>query len=136
MTRINLLQPQELADQHLLSEYRELPRIIGLVKKSVHSKKIEEIKKKMTDKYVLGTGHVIFFYNKGEFLEKRYSSIVEELKNRKFSVQFDKLDVSIFIENGLYYNDWVPSEEEIKISLERIKEKIAMKPLFYKYSNE
>ncbi len=132
MTRINLLSPEQLMDQHLLTEYRELPRIIGLVKKSVSLNKIKQIKLKMTKKYVLGTGHVIFFYDKGEFLDTRYSLIVQELKKRNFNIKFEKLDFSIFIENGLYKNDWIPTEEEIKISLDRINEKIAMKPEFYK----
>jgi deoxyribonuclease V len=39
MTRINLLPPSELADQHLLAEWRELPRIFGLVKKKLTENK-------------------------------------------------------------------------------------------------
>ena len=35
MTRINLLPPSQLADQHLIAEWRELPRIFGLVKKKL-----------------------------------------------------------------------------------------------------
>ena len=32
MTRINLTLVSELADQHLMAEYRELPRIFGAVR--------------------------------------------------------------------------------------------------------
>lgn len=39
MTRINLLPPSELADQYLLAEWRELPRIFGLVKKKLAENK-------------------------------------------------------------------------------------------------
>jgi len=31
MTRINLLPVKELSDQHLMAEYRELPRIVNAV---------------------------------------------------------------------------------------------------------
>lgn len=30
MTRINLIPPAQLSDQHLLAEYRELPRIFTM----------------------------------------------------------------------------------------------------------
>lgn len=39
MTRINLLPPAQLADQHLIAEYRELPRIFTLVKSKLQSQK-------------------------------------------------------------------------------------------------
>ncbi|MGP2427932.1 pyrimidine dimer DNA glycosylase/endonuclease V, partial [Escherichia coli] len=35
MTRINLTLVSELADQHLMAEYRELPRVFGAVRKHV-----------------------------------------------------------------------------------------------------
>ncbi len=37
MTRINLVPPSELCDQHLLAEYRELTRIPNLVAKGKFS---------------------------------------------------------------------------------------------------
>lgn len=35
MTRINLTLVSELTDQHLIAEYRELPRVFGIVRKHV-----------------------------------------------------------------------------------------------------
>ncbi|QYC95579.1 endonuclease [Escherichia phage vB_EcoM_TU01] len=35
MTYINLTLVSELADQHLIAEYRELPRVFGIVRKHV-----------------------------------------------------------------------------------------------------
>lgn len=35
MTRINIVPPEELTDQHLMREYQELPRILGLVRKAL-----------------------------------------------------------------------------------------------------
>ena len=39
MTRINLTLVSELADQHLMAEYRELPRVFGAVRKHVQNGK-------------------------------------------------------------------------------------------------
>lgn len=39
MTRINLVPPKELTDQHLMREYQELPRIVGLVRKAIHKER-------------------------------------------------------------------------------------------------
>lgn len=34
MTRINLIPPSELHYKHLVAEYRELPRVFGLVRRA------------------------------------------------------------------------------------------------------
>lgn len=66
MTRINLVVPKELTDQHLKAEIRELPRIFSLVLKS--KKELINIPKS----YKLGIGHVKFFYNKIKWLHHRF----------------------------------------------------------------
>ena len=48
MTRINLVKVEELSDQHLIAEYRELPRCL---KQKVNLKDAP-------DRYTLGKGHV------------------------------------------------------------------------------
>ena len=55
MTRINIIPPAELCDQHLLAEHRELTRIPNLVVKGKFS-----LEGQPSD-YKLGTGHVKFF---------------------------------------------------------------------------
>lgn len=45
MTRINLVHVKELADQHLMAEYRELPRVFGAVRKHVQDgKRVSDFK--------------------------------------------------------------------------------------------
>lgn len=39
MTRINLLPASELTDQHLIAEYRELPRIFTIVRTKIRANK-------------------------------------------------------------------------------------------------
>ena len=66
MTRINLVPPTELCDQHLLAEHRELTRIPNAVAKGKFSLKGQP------EDYKLGEGHVRFFFNKLAFLKQRY----------------------------------------------------------------
>ena len=120
MTRINLLDPSLLTDQHLIAEYRELPRVFTLALKAYGK----------PSNYVLGPGHVKFFYDKLKFLEQRQTALIQECKNRGFNISFEKPD---FIFPKSWYNDFVPSETDIMLSKSRLDEKIAQKPDWYKY---
>lgn len=124
MTRINLLDPALLTDQHLIAEYRELPRVFTLALKAF-GKPV-----KIPANYVLGTSHVKFFYNKLKFLEIRQQQIVQECKKRGFNISFEKID---FIFPKEWYNDYTPSEDDISLSKSRLDEKIAQKPDWYKF---
>ena len=132
MTRINLVHVKELADQHLIAEYRELPRVFGAVKKHVQDgKRITDFKINST--YILGTGHVTFFYNKLLYLKKRHIDIVNECLRRGMNIQnIESNDISSFpIE---FCNDYVPTDLEIYTSRQRLIEKLKMKPMWYKYT--
>lgn len=86
MTRINLgIHPEELCDQHLLAEYRELPRIVSAVMKRIdNGKGFDDI----PEQFTLGKGHVKYFYNKGSYLVARQDAIIKELLRRGFNIQF------------------------------------------------
>lgn len=130
MTRINVVPPSELTDQHLMAEYRELPMVMGSLRRSLKSKKGLPIPKA---EYTLNGGHVTFFYNKGQYLHKRYQLLIEELLERGYKLDPErKADFQVFIENKLY-NDWVPNEKAAIINRERIAERIAQKPNWYRY---
>lgn len=108
MTRINVIAPEKLTDSWLLAEYRELPRISALAKAT-----------SAPTEYTLGKGHVKFFYNKGEFLKKRFSAIVNELKRRGFKPNFET-----YREHPEGLNeDWTPSEAALKENIKRLLEK-------------
>ncbi len=127
MTRINLIDPKKLADQHLLAEYRELPRIFGAVKK-----KLEQWKKiKVGKQYKMWTWHVIFFYDKLLFLQKRFEKLAKECQKRGFNIKFSGYDISDFPLE--YKKDFNPTKQDIEISIKRIQEKIISKPNFYKF---
>lgn len=130
MTRINLLPPRELADQHLMAEYRELPMIMGSLKRSLKSPKGLP---KISTLYTLNKGHVGFFYNKGKFLHKRYLALIVELELRGYKLSGNRqIDFQVFVDNNLYL-DWKPTKEEIATNKERIDQRISAKPLWYKH---
>lgn len=125
MTRINLVEPSDLTDKHLLAEYRELPRIFTAVGKLIdQGVDINDIWDDIPKRYVLGTGHCKFFYNKLQWLSIRYSSLHMELVNRKFN-----LDDSIYqgvtsnyaklIKPG-WWQYWKPSPEEKYLNMYRL----------------
>lgn len=131
MTRINLVPVSELSDQHLIAEYRELPRIFNLVLNAQYKGKYP-LDFKISDTYLLGTGHVTFFYDKLIFLQRRLKEITEECIKRKFNIA-NKNDYSLALFNKEWLNDYIPTLKEIEISRKRIQEKLNSRPKFYKY---
>lgn len=75
----------------------------------------------IVDDYVLGKGHVLFFSDKGEWLLKRHKQLREEMRNRGFTVNFE-LDLSSWPVEAM--NDWIVSDNAIRINRERIKERL------------
>ena len=102
MTRINIVPTEELMDQHLIAEYREISMIPASLKRTLASKTGLNLKK-ISDVYTLNKGHVYFFYNKGKYLNKRYQLLVNEMKKRGFNPNSNrKFPVDIFKSNGLF----------------------------------
>nr|AAD33357.1 pyrimidine dimer-specific glycosylase [Chlorella virus]AAD33359.1 pyrimidine dimer-specific glycosylase [Chlorella virus]AAD33361.1 pyrimidine dimer-specific glycosylase [Chlorella virus]AAD33366.1 pyrimidine dimer-specific glycosylase [Chlorella virus]AAD33376.1 pyrimidine dimer-specific glycosylase [Chlorella virus] len=134
MTRVNLVPVQELADQHLMAEFRELKMIPKALARSLRTQSSEKILKKIPSKFTLNTGHVLFFYDKGKYLQQRYDEIVVELVDRGYKINVDaKLDPDNVMV-GEFYNDYTPTEDAFNIIRARIAEKIAMKPNWYRFT--
>lgn len=128
MTRINLTPVNELTDQHLIAEYRELPRAFGAVRERLaKGKKFDDIPKD----FRLGTGHVRFFYDKIGFLFLRQNTIIEECLKRGIKIENTHVDVADIPLR--FMNDFVPSEADIALSQSRLDERIAIKPHWYKH---
>ena len=131
MTRINIISPSELTDQHLIAEYREIFMVAGSLKRTLISKS-GFVESKVPKNFTLNNGHVYFFYNKGKYLYKRYNLIIKEMKSRGFKPDKNRIfPKDIFIMNNLF-NDWEPNQSDIKIIRKRINKKIAMKPGWYR----
>lgn len=137
MTRINLVDPKLLTDQHLLAEFREIARLPKNLQQSLNRKSKQFSLDEIPKEYVLGKGHVKFFFNKFKFLQKRYESIVEELHNRGINIKYtDSSIFQVYTDNGIYYQDYEPTYREISRSINRLIDKVNMKPKFYKLYKE
>ena len=122
MTRINLVDPAYLSNEHLGAEYRELPRIFNLVR-AVQAKGLVPSDLKISTSYTLGTGHVRFFYNKLKWLQRRQQAIIQECLKRGRVVNFSDVEqLTVGIEKH-WLGEWSPSREEIKINIARINER-------------
>ena len=130
MTRINIISPSELTDQHLIAEYREITMVPGSLQRTLRSKGGLD-KRKIKKTFTLNAGHVYFFYDKGKYLANRYGDLVDEMKARGFKPNPDRKFPSHVFIDGLY-NDWMPSFNEQMLIRERIAERIAAKPNWYK----
>ena len=129
MTRINLIPTEELSDQHLLAEYRELPRVI----------KQEHIYiGDAPNKYVLGKGHVKWGRLHIQFLLDRYFELCNEMKYRGFKVNYPHQQLLLYVQENVsiqLLNQYQPTKEDIEVSRNRIIEKLNMKLSWYKWSN-
>ena len=130
MTRINIISPSELTDQHLIAEYREITMVPAALSRTLRSKAGFN-PNRINKTYTLNAGHVYFFYDKGLYLNKRYVELVEEMESRGFNVDHTrKFPKEVFPKE--LYNDWMPTLDDQKIIRKRIEEKIAMKPNWYR----
>ena len=134
MTRVNLIKPEHLADQHLFAEWRELKMIPVRVRKNLATNKVME---DLPKKYTMSTGHVRFFYDKMGWLCQRHEMLREELRERNFNVSdFDSQDAFLGGMPKKYAKDWVPSTEEVLINTERIGTRLQEKPRWYRFYGE
>lgn len=124
MTRINVIPVNELNGPMLISEYREMPRIIKNLEKSLNRKSKPFSMDEIPSEYKLGSGHVKFFFDKMKFLEKRYSELIMEMISRGYKPTYT--DPTIFAKcDKKWYNDYTPTKEALKINRERIKERLS-----------
>lgn len=119
MTRINVVPVTELSQKHLIAEYREIVRVFALARKS----QFEMHKKQQPACYTLGTGHVLFFYDKLKFISNRYDELCQEMIFRGYQCnRIAKEDLHKDIESFMFH-DYVPTQEALSINRQRIKER-------------
>lgn len=141
MTRINIIHPVDLTDQHLFAEFRELKMVPQSLKRSLYTKSIDEVVLSIPSVFTLGHGHVKFFYDKGLYLEKRYALIRMELFRRgvNFNAERKLNPDGLYDIPGIesaFRKDWTPTPESVRIIRHRLHERIMMKPDWYRYYNE
>ena len=123
MTRINVVEPSELTNKHLMGELHEITRVYGLVRKA-QDRKINKYnfkdKIKQPDAYTMGTGHVYFFYDKLGFITERYYALNQEALKRSFKVNPIIQTELVADIQAWWFGDYLPTSEAIQINRERI----------------
>lgn len=126
MTRINVVPVKELCNQHLFAEWREMPRLRKYIIKSMNS----DIDIVIPEQYKMGQGHVKFFYNKLAYICKRHKELTKELIRREYDLS--NTESLLFLDiPGLptyWFNDWIPTETDMEINRERLKERMPKEP--------
>ena len=120
MTRINCIHPSWLADQHLIAEYKELPRVFTLARL---------LRPQERGPYKMGTGHVRFFYERTGWLSRRQEALIEECLGRGFNIQYTTAPDPLPGLDG----DWDPTTDDAQTNLIRLAEKVEQKPGWYKH---
>lgn len=129
MTRINVIEPSELTNKHLMGELHEITRVYGLVRKA-QDRKINKYnfkdRIKQPSAYTMGTGHVYFMYDKLGFITNRYYALNAEAKNRGFNVNpIDKEQLMSGIQTW-WFGDYKPTQDAVEINRKRINERLRM----------
>lgn len=134
MTRINAdLDPKRLADQHLMAEYQELAMVHASLRRSMRAKSVQKILSTIPPRYVLGKGHVTFFYDKLKFLDARYKQLIQELRARNYNLNPDRSFTYDGEFPAEFYNDWQALPDDRRLIAERLASRIMEKPTWYKY---
>ena len=119
MTRINAGVPvEELCDQHLRAEWRELPRIRHDAKRNVDKKH------RIPPTFRLNKGHMLFFADKGLYLARRHVRIMKEMQRRGFAPDVG-LVLTPFHFPATMRNDWEETAESGALIRERIALRIS-----------
>lgn len=118
MTRINLVPPEELHQKHLVAEYREIVRIFSLVRSGQNKKKW-----KIPPEYVLGRGHVTFFYDKLSFILNRYKCLTSEMIRRGYSPNpISEKDLTEGVDRK-WFGCYTPTPSALAANRERISQR-------------
>ena len=120
MTRINCVPVGTLSDKHLGAEYRELPRIYGLVRATI-ARGATPANYAHHTHYTLGKGHCLFFYTRLAWLDQRFREIARECDGRGRRVSFPA-PPSIGIPEA-WFGWWEPTEEALRVNAQRIAER-------------
>ena len=130
MTRINVVPVEELTDNFIMAEYFELPQMWPLIYRA-----IQKNDRNIPETYRLGEGHLRFFYDKADFLDRRHSALWHEGQKRGLSLQKDE-SIQIWFqevldmiatsellgeERGFWHKNYEPTPEAIQLNRDRLQ---------------
>lgn len=132
MTRINIIPPRDLTDQHLIAEIREINMVYPALKRSL---KGGHDVQNIPPTFTLNKGHVKFFYDKGKYLCNRWHLLKKEATERGFTIKTTfKGDWKEKYPH--LWNDWKPTQQDFNVIIPRILLRIGERPNWYRYKGE
>ena len=121
VTRINVVPPSELSNKHLVAEHYELPRVFTLVRRAIaRGQTADKVKSRQVPDYVLGPGHVTFFYTRLGYLVERFGAIQAEMRKRGFSPSAELKTTAIGSE---WYGGFTPTDSNLAANRQRRAER-------------
>lgn len=112
-----------------MAEYREMPRLVKNLEKSLNRKSTPFSLEEIPKEYKLGAGHVKFFFDKFKYLYNRHRALRAELLSRGYNLSNNNSNIFKTV-NSKFYNDYIPTEEAIKLNEDRISERMPLNPKF------
>lgn len=125
MIRINVVPVETLTREHLIAEYRWLPRVFKLAFNASLSPKNWTLRQ--PKEYTMGTGHVLFFYDKLGYLVNRYKRLVDEMIHRGYKpgMHFCLKETWGELIPDSYWKDYLPTREALRINQEWIDKRLS-----------
>jgi deoxyribonuclease (pyrimidine dimer) len=121
MTRVNVIEPSKLTREHLVAEYRELPRVF---KQAAYFWAYGGRRETLPTTYRLGAGHVRFFYDKLEWVAQRHAALVAEMQRRGYTTNLEAVDqVWRGLSPAHAWGDWTPPPSARMLNLRRLVER-------------
>jgi hypothetical protein len=119
MSRINCVPPRELSGPHLVAEYRELPRVFGIMRRK-QAQGLHAGELAIPRRYCLGTGHITFFLDKGGWLLRRQQALVAEMQRRGYRPQFTNPATLARGLDPCWLGDWRPTAAALRLNRQRL----------------
>ena len=124
MTRINCVPVEQLTRQHLVAEYRELPRIFGMVRGLVERGITCPKRADIPPTYRMGPGHMKFFIDKLGWLVQRQKLLILEMRRRGYAPQHTDPESLLEGIPVAFHGPWSPTNADLEVSWARIRERL------------
>lgn len=124
MTRVNCVPVEQLSREHLVAEYRELPRIFGMVRGMIERGVTDPKLADIPSSYRMGTGHMKFFTDKLGWCVQRQKLLVMEMQRRGYKPEFTDPERLLDGIPEAFHGSWSPTSKDLEISWARIRERL------------
>lgn len=125
MTRINCVPVQELEREHLIAEYRELPRVFSLARAALARGEAPDDPQNPI-RYTLGKGHCRFFYSRLGWLRQRQAELVAEMIRRGYRPAHTETAHMGADMPRSWLRGWVPDADAVEINRARIADRLGV----------